>query len=415
MFRRKNSTAVTTGHKAHRLIISGRTEAVASSAQQRIYMDENLYFSDFDFSVYNSLIPLQMKRGSVSIEHIRLSLVSMIQQHTVLRTAIRFNPIHNQIEQKIQPLTDNIYSFQHSRGVSTSEQLDRLLTNESIGRYFDVENGKVLRCHVVQRSFENHDDLLHEGDLIIFVIHHIAFDLSSSKPFLKAFERACWTNEYQQSVLTIPQYIDFALYEQALLADTNAESKMNKARRFWANLMHGYNWDKIRYLVPNEDQTDRLHSGRGYTTAFIINQDVVDAMMLFAATNSVTMFSLSLACYYAFLFKLTNHNDDLCVVSSAANRPEKELQDMIGIFVNLLLYRIKIDPTDTFKHLVQQVQQLSNEILIHSSLPYQQIIDFQGKREHNVLPSTVTEFSLQDLQKLSRNTTVKYFPIYGEQ
>ncbi|CAF4307039.1 unnamed protein product, partial [Adineta steineri] len=162
---------------------------------------------------------------------------------------------------------------------------------------------------------------------------------------------------------------------------------MNKARRFWANLMHGYDWDKIRHLIPNEDRTDRHHSGRGYSTAFTIDQDVVDAMMLFASTNNVTMFSLSLACYYTFLFKLTNHDDDLCVVSSAANRPEKELQDMIGMFVNLLLYRINIDPNTIFKHLVQQVQQLSNEILVHASLPYQQIIDSQGKREINVLPS----------------------------
>ncbi|CAF1577008.1 unnamed protein product, partial [Adineta steineri] len=387
MFRTKKSTAATTDHKVQRLMVSGRTDAVASSAQQRIYMHENLYFSASDLSIYNRLIPLQITEGSVSIEHVRLSLVSMIKQHTVLRTAIRFNPIRNQIEQNIQPLTDDIYSFQHSQGVSPLEKLDRLLTNESIGKYFDVENGKVLRCHVVQRSPETHDDSLHEGDLIIFVIHHIAIDLSSVKPFLKAFERACWANEYQQSVLTIPQYIDFALFEQALLADTNAQSKMNKARRFWANLMHGYNWDKIQYLVPNEGQIDRLHSGRGYTTAFTINQDVVDSMMLFASTNNVTMFSLSLACYYTFLFKLTNHDDDFCVVSSAANRPEKEIQDMIGIFVNLLLYRIKIEPNIAFKHLVQQVQQLSSEVLEHASLPYQQIIDSQDKRENNVLPS----------------------------
>ncbi|CAF1679807.1 unnamed protein product, partial [Adineta steineri] len=253
-----------------------------------------------------------------------------------------------------QPLTDDIYSFQHSQGVSTSEQLDNLLTNESIGKYFDVENGKVLRCHVVQRSAENYGDSLHEGDLIIFVIHHIAFDLSSYKPFLKAFERACWATEYQQSVLTIPQYIDFALYEQALLTDRSVESKMNKARRFWANVMHGYDWDKIRHLVPDEGQTDRHHSGRGCSTAFTIDQDVVDSMMLFASTNNVTMFSMFLTCYYAFLFKLTNHDDDLCVVSSTANRSEKEIQNMIGIFLNLLLYRIKIDPNITYKRLVQQ-------------------------------------------------------------
>ncbi|CAF1356610.1 unnamed protein product, partial [Adineta steineri] len=392
MFPNKKSTAVTTGHKAQRLMISGQTEAIASSAQQRIYMHENLYFSASDLSIYNIMVPLQIKRGSVSIEHIRSSLVSMIQQHTVLRTAIRFNPINNQIKQNILPLTDDIYSFQHSRGVSTLEQLDNLLTNETIGKYFDIENGKVLRCHVVQRSPENHDDLLHESDLIIFVIHHIAFDLSSFKPFLKAFERACWPNAYQQPVLTIPQYIDFALYEQVLLADTNTESKMNKARRFWANLMHGYDWDKIQNPVPNKGQNGRHHSGRGYTTAFTIDQDVVDAMMLFASTNNVTMFSLSLACYYAFLFKLTNHDDDLCVVSSAANRLEKEIQDMIGVFINLLVYRIKIGPNTAYKHLVQQVQQLSNEILVHASLPYQQIIDSQGKREKNVLLSMFFQY-----------------------
>ncbi|CAF4119895.1 unnamed protein product, partial [Adineta steineri] len=409
MFRKKKSTVVTTDHKTQRLMISGRTEAVASSAQQRIYMHENLYFSGSDFSVYNLLVPLQIKWGSVSIEHIRVSLVSLIQQHTVFRTAIRFNPIRNRIDQNILPITDDIYSFQHSRGVSTSKQLDRLLTNESTAKYFDVKNGKVLRCHVVQRSAERYDESLHEDDLIIFVIHHIAFDLSSYKPFLKAFELACWGNEYQESVLTIPQYIDFALYEQALLTDTSSESKMNKARRFWANLMHGYDWDRIRHLTPDTGQTDRLHSGRGYSAAFTINQDVVDAMMLFASTKDVTMFSLFLACYYTFLFKLTNHDDDLCVVSSAANRSEKELQDMIGMFVNLLLYRIKIEPNNTFEHLVQQVQQLSNEILVHASLPYQQIIDSSGKRENNVLPSMFFQYEpliLSITQKNSIELTV---------
>ncbi|CAF1021532.1 unnamed protein product [Adineta steineri] len=404
MFPKQKSTVATTDHESQRLMISDRTESVASSAQQRIYMHENLSFSGSDFSVYNYIIPLIIKRGSVLMEHIRLSLVSVIQQHTALRTAIRFNPMNNQIEQYIQPLIDDIYSFEHSRGVSTLEQLDRLLTNESIGKYFDVENGKVLRCHVVQRSAENHDDSLHEGDLIIFVIHHIAFDLTSYKPFLKAFERACWANEYQQSVLTIPKYIDFALYEQALLADTSAESKMNKARRFWASLMHGYDWDRIRYLVSNKDQTDRHHSGRGYSSAFTIDQDVVDAMMLFASTNNVTMFSLYLACYYAFLFKLANHSDDLCVVSSTANRSEKGIQDMIGMFVNLVLYRIKIEPNNTFEHLVKQIQPLSKEILVHSSLPYQQIIESEGKRENNVLPSAFFQYEPLKLAVTQKNS-----------
>ncbi|UJR38871.1 hypothetical protein I4U23_031539 [Adineta vaga] len=268
MFPKKKSTIARTDQKAQRLTGSGRTEAVASSVQQRIYMHENLYFRASDFSIYNSLVPLQIKRGSVSIEHVRLSLVSVIQQHTVLRTAIRFNPVNNQIEQYIQPLTNDIYSFEHSRGVCILEQLD------------------------LQRSTYIHDDLLHQGDLIILVLHHIAFDLSSTMPLVKAFEQACWGKIYQQSELAIPQYIDFALYEQKMLADTSDHSEMNKARQFWFNLMQGYDWNHIRYLVPYDGRTYPHKSGRGYSTVFTIDQNVVDAMMLFASTNNVTMFSI---------------------------------------------------------------------------------------------------------------------------
>ncbi|CAF4013774.1 unnamed protein product, partial [Adineta steineri] len=31
--------------------------------------------------------------------------------------------------------------------------------------------------------------------------------------------------------------------EQALLADTNIDSKMSKARRYWSNLVNGYDWN----------------------------------------------------------------------------------------------------------------------------------------------------------------------------
>ncbi|CAF4864068.1 unnamed protein product [Rotaria socialis] len=55
--------------------------------------------------------------------------------------------------------------------------------------------------------------------------------------------------------------------------------------------------------------------------------------MLFTASNNVTMISLALTCYYAFLFKLTNSEDDLCVASVIANRTEQEMKDMIDSFL----------------------------------------------------------------------------------
>ncbi|CAF4185386.1 unnamed protein product [Adineta steineri] len=386
------ATKGSTEQKEQRLTISGRTEAVASFGQQRIWFHEQLYFHASDLSVYNIVVPLIIKQGSLSIERLRSALRSVIEQHTVLRTAVRFNPATNQIEQYIQPVADDIYLFQHSRGISTAEQLNDLLTDESIRKHFDVETGRVVRCHLVERGDENHGHLLHENDLIVFTIHHIAFDLGSSKSFFKAFESACWIDAHHQSILLIQQYIDFAQYERALLADINPNSKMNKARRFWSDLMQDYDWDRIRSLVPNETKRDQTRSGRGYSTVFVFDQRVVDAMMIFASSNNITMFSLSFASFYAFLFKLLNNEEDLCVASVVASRFNQEIKEMIGMFVNILPYRIQVEPNKSFNHFVQKVQQLSTDILEHASLPYQEIMALHDKQKYQRLPSTFFQY-----------------------
>ncbi|CAF1117030.1 unnamed protein product [Adineta steineri] len=400
------ATKGSTVQKEQRLMISGRTEAIASSGQQRIWFHEQLYFHASDLSVYNIVVPLIIKQGSLSIERLRSALRSVIEQHTILRTAVRFNPATNQVEQYIQPVTDDIYLFQHSRGISTAEQLNSLLTDESIRKHFDVETGRVVKCHVVERGDESDGHSLHENDLIVFTIHHIAFDLTSSKSFVKAFERAYWINAHHHSTLLTQQYIDFAQYEQAMLVDMNPNSKTNKARRFWSDLMDGYDWNRIRAFVSTEIRYNQTRSGRGHSTVFVFDQRVVDNMMMFASSNNITMFSLSFASFYAFLFKLLKNEEDLCVASVVANRFNQETKEMIGMFVNILPYRIQIEPNKSFNHFVRKVQQLSTDILEHASLPYQEIIGLHDKQKRRRLPSTFFEY-VSLMSSMTQKTTVE--------
>ncbi|CAF4389045.1 unnamed protein product, partial [Adineta steineri] len=92
------ATKGSTVQKEQRLTISGRTEAIASFGQQRIWFHDQLYFHGSDLSVYNIVVPLIIKQGSLSIERVRSALRSVIEWYTVLRTAVRFNPGTNQIE-----------------------------------------------------------------------------------------------------------------------------------------------------------------------------------------------------------------------------------------------------------------------------------------------------------------------------
>ncbi|CAF3945705.1 unnamed protein product, partial [Rotaria sp. Silwood1] len=114
----------------------------------------------------------------------------------------------------------------------------------------------------------------------------------------------------------------------------------------------------------------------------------------------MTLFQLGLACYYAFLFKLTNGQQDLCVVSVNANRYRYEIQDIIGMFVSTVPYRQQIDPTLSFDHFVHEVQKTCLEILSHSHYPLQNIIE--DVRAGATLTNFEAMFNFIDLESIPK-------------
>jgi non-ribosomal peptide synthetase component F len=97
------------------------------------------------------------------------------------------------------------------------------------------------------------------------------------------------------------------------------------------------------------------------------------------------LFQLALATFYAFLFKLTNDENDICITCLDANRYKPELQDMIGMFVATLPCRIQFKPHWSFDELVKYVQEKYLSIREHSHYPLQQIL-----ADFNVNNSNVT-------------------------
>ncbi|CAF4257538.1 unnamed protein product, partial [Adineta steineri] len=85
-------------------------------------------------------------------------------------------------------------------------------------------------------------------------------------------------------------------------------------------------------------------------------------------------------------------DDDLCVGSVIANRTKQEMKDMIGMFINLVLYRMKMEANNSFEYLIRKIQELSSDVIGHSYLSYQHIINSQDQQNHQVLPSTLFQY-----------------------
>ena len=408
--RRTTAAAAAQRTATRTLNVSGRLQALASFAQQRVWLHEKLYFShdSSSLAIYNILVPLTIKRGSLSVERIRLALLSVLDCHTVLRTAVRFNGNSGQLEQEIQPLSHDLYSFECTSNINSSEQLDAMLTSESVTNHFNLEEGKVVRCHLMLLNKHADQEMLREGDLIIFSLHHIAFDMSSVGPFINTFTQACNQNKSVEIADRKPQYIDVTLYEQALLQDPNTTGR---AQRFWSTLLRGYDWTKkFLQLVPLTQTLRKVRSGRGYSRAFTLDPDLVHSQMLFASSHNISMFQLYLACYYMFIYTLDG-SCDLCITGATDNRRLLEMRSMVGMFVNLIPYRIQLNPGESFVRLALQVQQLCLSILEYNHLPYQYIINAEG---HERQPMSQLFFEYESRMSSITHGTALTFDVNDE-
>jgi non-ribosomal peptide synthetase component F len=150
---------------------------------------------------------------------------------------------------------------------------------------------------------------------------------------------------------------------------------MNGASMLWLDILHDCNLDQSlplpydRYRLSDEHRT-----GRGTSISFDFGQDLSHHFLAFASSNNINPQHLSLACYYVFLFKLTNGERDLCIGMNTHGRYKKELMSVIGMFVNTIPLRCQLDPHWSLHQLHEHVQEILTNSLKYSYYPLQYIL-----------------------------------------
>ncbi|CAM4920606.1 unnamed protein product [Rotaria socialis] len=151
---------------------------------------------------------------------------------------------------------------------------------------------------------------------------------------------------------------------------------MTLAKIYWHQALLGYNIKKPMALpVDRNISSNGTRSGQGFSIELQFNSHIVEQLVKYAVRFNVTLYQVCLAIYYAFLFHLTGGQKDLIVGIVHANRYRPELQHIIGMFVNTLPMRLRVNPYDTFNELLCRVSSTMFEAQPHSNLPYQYIIE----------------------------------------
>ncbi|CAF3926430.1 unnamed protein product, partial [Adineta steineri] len=375
------------------------TQARASFAQERIYLDEQIRFSSNKTTMNNMyVIPLLFRISStndhVSITRLHHAFQSVITKHNILRTALHIDTHGNIIqhcfdakivlndEMKSNELTIvNLHNDDHHH---MNEIITEILNQSDL---FDLSKGHVIRCHILRHchqsqdsiSYEN-DDLLNENDHILISIHHAMFDGTSTSIFLRDISLAYETNDLQIGSSMDENgfyYIDYSVHEHIM--------DMSLSREFWHSQLEGYNIECSLSLPTDQQRSsiDQQRSGVASTAEIIFDNEICTSFLNYASSHHLTLFQLGLTTFYIFLFKLTCGQTDLCVASINANRYRNELQNLIGMFVSTLPYRLEMDSHWSFDEVVKHVREKCLSILEHSHHPLQHILDDNRLNQSN--------------------------------
>ncbi|CAF4154501.1 unnamed protein product, partial [Adineta steineri] len=399
-------------------------QARASFAQERIYLDEQVRFSSKKTTINNMyVIPLLYRISSmndhVSITRLFHAFQSVITKHNILRTALYIDTNGNIIQHCLHTkivLNDEIKS--NGFTIVNIYNDDRRYMNEIIEEIlnqadlFDLSKGRVIRCHILRHSNQSqdsisygNDDLLTENDHILISIHHAMFDGASMPIFLRDLSLAYETDDSQVGSTMNGDtfgYIDYSVHEHII--------DMSLSREFWHSQLKGYNIECSLALPVDRQRspTNQQRSGVASTAEIIFDNEISTSFLNYASSHHLTLFQLGLATFYTFLFKLTHGQTDICIGSINANRYRNELQNLIGMFVSTLPYRLEIDFNWSFNELVQHVREKCLSILEHSHYSLQNILGDNGLNQSNAsFLETMFDFisGSKDMRYLSLNDT----------
>ncbi|CAF3951285.1 unnamed protein product, partial [Adineta steineri] len=373
------------------------TQARASFAQERIYLDEQIRFSSKTTMKNMYVIPLLYRISSmnnhISITRLHHAFESVITKHNILRTALYIDNTNGNIIQHYLDtniiLDDDMKSYELS--VVNVHNDDHRHMNEIIEEIlnqsdlFDLSKGRVIRCHILRHSHQSqdsisyeNDDLLSENDQILVSIHHAMFDGASTSIFTRDLSLAYQSDDSLFMDDNSLEYIDYSVHEHIM--------DMALSREFWHSQLERYNIECLLSLPVDRQRssTNQQRSGLASIAEINFHNELYTSFLNYASSHHLSLFQLGLSIFYVFLFRLTHGETDLCISSINANRYRSELVNIIGMFVSTLPYRVQLDPHWSFDDLVRYVREKCLSILEHSHYPLQHILDDNRSNQSNV-------------------------------
>ena len=312
-------------------------------------VQKQLFFlQEFDKeSLAYNLSHVYMLRGELDRNRFTIALELLVSRHESFRTY--FELIEGKPKQKIEESVRLGIEYFDAQESEVDDIIQRFI------RPFDLRKAPLLRVGLITCEPDKH--------VLIIDMHHIISDETSEGIFLRDF--VMLYKQTQPPLLPI-QYKDYAEW----LLEQKQKESIDKQKNFWLN-----QFENIPELLelPIDFPRPRVRNFSGRDIEFILSKEITQKLKDICDEVGCTMYMILLAIFKVLICKVSNQKD-LVVGTAITGRKHAELENLIGLFVNILPLRSEIVRSKTFKSFLSSVKSNTLRYFENQEYPYEELV-----------------------------------------
>ena len=343
-----------------------------SSPQKRLFILHQLEKGN---TAYN--IPqMVLLQGELKKEKLENTFIKLINRHESLRTS--FTIVNEEPVQKIHANFEFEIEYFNTSQVEVKVKIEDII--KRFIRVFDLSQEPLFRVGLVKLEQEKY--------ILMVDMHHIISDGTSLGILIKEFMALYGEKEL---VISRLQYKDFSEWQN----DSQKKEFIKEQRLFWIKEFES----NIPLLnLPIDYSRSVVQSFKGSMVKFEIDQETTRELKKYVSGKGNTLYMVLLSIYTIFLSKLSGQ-EDIVVGTPIAGRRHRDIENIIGMFVNTLALRNYPMGDMCFNLFLDEVKSRTLKAFDNQDYPFEDIVEaVKIKRHPDRNPLFDTLLTLQNVE-----------------
>ena len=380
--RRKLSSLLLRGASKGTLEATERDGAVGLSfAQQRLW-----FLSQMEgvSEAYHIAAGLRL-RGKLDRTALRRALDRIVERHEALRT--RFSLHDDKPVQEIAPPGQGFALMEETLEHMSEEARHIALARNADAEArapFDLARDPLARGRLIRLEADDH--------VLLVTLHHIVADGWSIGVLMQELATL-----YGAFAADLPdplpplaiQYADYSLWQHRHLDEARIEAQA----RYWQETLAGA---PALLDLPSDRSRPAIQDHAGAALPITIDPNLAARLRALGRRHGTTLFMTLCAGFCALLARLSGQTD-LVIGTPVANRLRREVEPLIGVFVNTLALRVNLADDPDMVELLARTRRTCLAAQAHQDLPFEQVVErLRPERSLSHAPLFQAMFTWQD-------------------